>query len=77
MDLVAAKATRPTLVDDVWCVADMWAFSAARWVLAFPGRAKESPQVAQMLTLGFELPAALATWVRQHEGRAEVRAIYG
>jgi len=77
IDTVAKLATSPTLAGDAWSVADIWAFSAALWIAAFPSRASSSPAVAQMLTLGFRLPESLVAWAKQHESRPEVRAIYG
>jgi glutathione S-transferase len=76
MELVAAKATRPTLAGDSWGAADIWALSATLWVSKWPERAPTSPAVAHMLTLGFQLPAALVAWAKQHQSRPEVRAIY-
>ncbi|MBX3230727.1 MAG: glutathione S-transferase family protein [Labilithrix sp.] len=77
IDFVAAKATRPYLAGDTWSAADVWAYSAAVWVAAFPGRVATSPAVANIVTLGFELPEPLVLWTKQHAGRADVRSIYG
>jgi hypothetical protein len=41
-----------------------------------PARAASAPLVAQILTLGFQLPEALVDWARQHGSRPEVREIY-
>lgn len=77
MDSVAAQATRPLLAGEAWGAAEIWTLSAALWVSGMPARAASSPLVSQILTLGFRLPDALVEWAKQHEGRAEVRAIYG
>jgi glutathione S-transferase len=77
IDLVAAKATRPILAGEAWGVADIWTLSTVRWISAFPGRAATSPNVANMLTLGFRLPPELVTWASAHESRPDVRAIFG
>ncbi len=77
IDCVAAEATRPILAGDTWSVADIWALSATLWIQGMPPRASTSPLVAQILTLGFKLPEALVRWAKQHEDRADVRAIYG
>ncbi|HVJ91577.1 MAG TPA: glutathione S-transferase family protein [Labilithrix sp.] len=77
IEWVAAKATRPFLAGDAWGAAEIWTFSATRWVLGMPPRAATTPLVAQILTLDFELPKALVDWSKQHDDRPEVRAIYG
>jgi glutathione S-transferase len=77
IDAVAAMATKPHLVGDAWTVADIWALSATLWVAGMPERAATAPLVAQILTLGFRLPASLVTWAKQHEHRPDVRAVYG
>jgi glutathione S-transferase len=77
IDSVAAKATRPLLAGDTWGAAEIWTLSAVLWVSGMPARAKSAPLVAQILTLGFRLPDALVGWAKEHEGRPEVRAIYG
>jgi glutathione S-transferase len=77
IDAVAAMATKPHLVGEAWTVADIWALSAALWVSGMPARAASAPLVAQILTLGFRLPESLVTWAKQHEGRADVKAVYG
>jgi glutathione S-transferase len=77
IDAVAAKANRPILAGDAWGAAEIWTLSATRWVGGFADRAETSPLVAQMITLGFRLPGALVGWAEQHEGRPEVKALYG
>jgi glutathione S-transferase len=77
IDSVAAKATRPILAGDAWGAAEIWTLSAALWVGGLPARAATAPLVAQILTLGFHMPEKLIGWAKQHEGRPEVRAIYG
>jgi glutathione S-transferase len=76
IDFVASRADRAHLAGDAWSAADIWALTAARWVSGMPARASTSPNVAQILTLGFALPGALVTWAKQHEARPEVRALY-
>jgi len=77
IDAVAALATKPYLVGDEWSVADIWALSAALWVSGMPARQATAPLVAQILTLGFEMPESLVAWAKQHESRPDVRAVYG
>ena len=75
IDRVAERATSPHLAGDAWSVADMWTLAATLWVRSFPTRA-QTPNIAQLLTLGFRLPEALLRWAEQHEQRDDVRAIY-
>jgi glutathione S-transferase len=77
IESVATRATRPILAGDAWGVAEIWTLSAVRWVSSMPARASSSPNVAQILTLGFHLPEVLVDWAKQHEDRPEVRALYG
>ncbi len=82
IDAVARKldadSTRRTfLVGEHWCIADIWALSAALWVAGMPARASTAPLVAQILTLGFRMPETLVEWARTHEGRPDVRSVYG
>jgi hypothetical protein len=64
-------------VGDAWSAADIYALAARLWVTGMPARQKTAPLVAQIMTLGFQLPEALVAWTKQHESRADVRAIYG
>jgi glutathione S-transferase len=77
IDTVASRATRAHLAGDAWSAADIWALSAVRWVTLLPARAATSPNVAQMLTLGFVLPEPLVAWAKQHASRNDVRAVFG
>jgi glutathione S-transferase len=77
IDLVAAKATRPTLVGETWGAPEIWAASTALWVSAFPERAATTPNVAQMLSLGFVLPPVLLAWAREHRARRpDLQAVF-
>jgi glutathione S-transferase len=78
MNAVAKLATQPLLTGGgEWGAAEIWALSSTLWVKGFPARAATAPLVAQIITLGFRLPDALVTWASQHEGRPDVKAIYG
>jgi glutathione S-transferase len=77
IDFVASKVTRPILAGGAWSAADIWVYAATRWVSAFPGRVETSPQIAQIVTLGFRLPDALVAWSKPHDSRPDVRSIYG
>jgi glutathione S-transferase len=64
----AARGTR-TLTDAGWCAADMWLFSAAVWLGGLPAR-KGVPNVDQLLTLPWTLPAPILAWAdafRDHD----------
>jgi glutathione S-transferase len=60
-----------------WSAAHIFAYSATRWALAWPGRVASSPQVAKIVKLGFTLPESLVAWSKPFDERADVRAIYG
>lgn len=81
IEFVASRMTRPTLAgmprSTTWSAADIWVYSATRWVDAWPGRVDTSPQIAKIFKLGFKLPDALVSWSKQHDSRADVRSIYG
>lgn len=77
LDFVATKVTKPMLAGDSWSAADIWVYSAARWIDAWPGRVDTSPQVAKMITLGLVLPGAILAWSKAHDARPDVRSIYG
>lgn len=77
MKAVAAKATKPFLAGGAWSAADIWTLSATLWVSGMPERVTTSPQVAQIMTLGFELPPALVDRSKQHRDRPDVKSVYG
>lgn len=77
IDFVAANVTTAHLAGDAWSAADIWVYSATRWVAAWPCRVTSSPQIAKIVTLGFKLPEPLIAWAQQHADRPGVRAIYG
>lgn len=77
IEFVAANATAAHLAGDAWSAADIWVYSATRWVAAWPGRVTSSPQIAKIITLGFKLPEPLLAWAKHHDDRPGVRSIYG
>lgn len=77
IEFVAKKTDRTFLAGDAWSAADIYAYAAARWVAAFPSRVGTSPQIANIITLGFTMPSALIDWTKQHGERPGVQAIYG
>jgi glutathione S-transferase len=75
-EALAAKATRPFLVGDAWGAADLWVLSMVRWIAGFPARAATSPNIAQIITLGFQIPEPLVAWANRHANRPDVTSVY-
>ena len=71
---VTARGPR-TLTDAGWCAADMWLFTAVRWLHGLPGRAADNPLIAQVLSLAWALPAPLLTWSEAFLERDDVRGL--
>jgi glutathione S-transferase len=69
--VVASK----TVTEHGFCAPDMWLFTAVAWLEALPARAAESPNVAQILTLPWKLPAALSAWAAPFKGRKDVQSL--
>jgi glutathione S-transferase len=78
LDTLGARAgaagTRP-LTTQGWCAADIWLFTAVLWLEGLPARAHESPNAAQIVTLGWTLPVALARWSEPLRAREDVCAL--
>jgi glutathione S-transferase len=66
---------RPTISRAGWSGADMSLFTMVLWFEAWPSRAATSPNIAQLMTLGFELPTPLARWADAHRSRPDVAAL--
>ncbi|HEY8039706.1 MAG TPA: glutathione S-transferase [Polyangiaceae bacterium] len=66
---------RPTMAASGWSAADIWVLTMTIWFEGMPARAAVSPNIAQILTLGFVLPPALSRWVDAHRERPDVRAL--
>jgi glutathione S-transferase len=66
---------RPTIARVGWSAADMWLLTMTIWFETLPSRAATNQHVAQLVGLGFELPAALCRWTDAHRGRDDVRAL--
>jgi glutathione S-transferase len=64
-----------TLTDAGWCAADRWLFTMVAWVEGFPERAPTNPNIAQILTLPWSLPAPLVAWAAPFHERADVKAL--
>ncbi len=63
------------LTDAGWCAADIWLFTAVAWLESLPARASTSPNVAQIVSLTWSLPASLGRWADAHRARSDVRAL--
>jgi hypothetical protein len=73
-----ANVPKGTTLGQTWSAADMWLYSAATWLGGLPARASHSTNVAQILSVGgWTLPEPMVSWARSHDGRPDVRAIYG
>jgi glutathione S-transferase len=66
---------RPTIAQSGWCAADMWLLTMVLWVESWPGRAATAKNIAQLVTLGIELPGALSKWADGHRSRDDVKAL--
>jgi glutathione S-transferase len=70
-----AEVRRSTIASVGWSAADMWLLTMTLWFEGLPARAATNQLVAQVLGLGFELPAALSRWADAHRDRGDVRAL--
>lgn len=70
-----AAETSSTIAKSGWSAADMALMTMVLWVEGWPGRVSSSPNIAQLVTLGFRLPAELSRWADAHRKRADVAAL--
>jgi glutathione S-transferase len=80
LDALAARAepriaAKSTWTGAGWSAADMWVVTCVTWIEGWPSRAKESPNIAQIVTLGVRLPAALSRWTDLHRGQKDLAAL--
>lgn len=78
LDALAARAQalgQPTFLASGWCAADIWLYTAVAWAEGLPARAAKNQNIAQVLSLGWSLPAALSRWADPHRARADVTAL--
>jgi glutathione S-transferase len=78
LDALAMRASavgRTTIAESGWSAADMWLLAAVLWFEGMPARAGASPHIANILTLGITLPAALSKWADAHRQRSDVLAL--
>lgn len=77
-DALAQRASslgRPTIAKAGWSAADMWLLTMVVWVESWPARAASTKNIGQLVTLGIELPGALARWADAHREREDVKAL--
>jgi glutathione S-transferase len=71
----AAARTRPTVSSGGWSAADMWLCVATAWLESLPARAPTTASAAQVVSLGWTVPASLSRWADAHRERADVKAL--
>ncbi|HEY6460143.1 MAG TPA: glutathione S-transferase family protein [Polyangiaceae bacterium] len=70
-----ARRGGATIAEAGWSGADMWLMALVLWFESMPPRAATSPNIAQVMSLGLELPRALTDWAKAHRGREDVKAL--
>ncbi len=77
VDALARKAAEmsPTVCKSGWSAADISLLTMVLWMEGWPGRVSSSPNIAQLVTLGFKLPAELSRWADHHRNRPDVLAL--
>jgi glutathione S-transferase len=73
-DALAAMATSETIAGP-WSAPDMYLLAMTLWFESMPERRTSSANIAQILTLGFSLPAALSRWADAHRKRPDVLSL--
>lgn len=73
----AATLGRATIARSGWSAADMWLYTMTAWLEGLPARADTAQNIAQVLSLGWTLPASLSRWADAHRARADVKALEG
>jgi glutathione S-transferase len=73
-DALAAIATTETVAGP-WSAADIYLLTMTLWFESMPERRTSSPNIAQILTLGFSLPPALSHWADAHRKRPDVLSL--
>lgn len=71
---IAARLGRPT-IGPAWAGADIALFTAIAWFEGLPARAPTYAPAAQILALGWKVPAALTRYADAHRTRADVLAL--
>ena len=70
-----SSLSRPTVTASGWSAPDMWVFTAVTWMEVLPSIADTMPFAAQVLSIGYSVPAAVTRWVDAHRDREDVRAL--
>jgi glutathione S-transferase len=55
-----------------WSAADIYLLTLTLWFESMPERRTSSPNIAQIVTLGFSLPPVLSRWADAHRNRPDV-----
>jgi glutathione S-transferase len=71
----ASSQGRSTIARTGWSAGDMWLYTMVGWFEGLPARAPAGGNPAQVLTLGYSLPAALHEWANAHRQRADVLSL--
>lgn len=73
-EALADGATTETIAGP-WSAADIYLLTLTLWFESMPERRATSPNIAQILTLGFSLPPRLSRWADAHRKRADVLSL--
>lgn len=73
-EAVASIAAGDTVAGP-WSAADIYVLTMTLWFESMPERKTTSPNIAQILSLGFSLPPALSHWADAHRKRPDVLAL--
>jgi hypothetical protein len=74
-DDVARVTQFMALTDGALGIADAWLFTAVAWLEGLPARAATFATAAQLLWLGWKLPAGLTRWADGHRQRPDVLSL--
>ena len=72
---VASLEGRATIAASGWSAADMGLLTMVLWLEGMPARAATAPNIAQIVSLGWTLPAELSRWADAHRERPDVRGL--
>jgi len=74
-DRVLARGNGVPLCGDTWSWADIVVYTTVAWLEGLTIRAATQPVPKQIVSLGWQLPAALSEWADQHRSRSDVLAL--
>jgi glutathione S-transferase len=72
---IAESVGATTLCGGGWSAADITLLTMTQWIEGWPDRVGQSPNIAQLVTLGFRLPSGLSRWADAHRTRPDVLAL--